>query len=88
MPDPEAALKFFRTYAESLRAGTPPGPQELEKSLRTLEQVAQDFQNAMEELRVADEELRQQNDEIVAARQLAEATEQRYQELFEFAPDG
>lgn len=43
---------------------------------------------ALEELHAAEEELRQQNEELVAARQMAETERQRYQELFEFAPDG
>ena len=43
---------------------------------------------ALEELQVAEEELRQQNSELADARALVEAERQRYQELFEFAPDG
>jgi PAS domain S-box-containing protein len=43
---------------------------------------------SLEELHVAGEELRQQNEELAAARQLLETERQRYQELFEFAPDG
>lgn len=43
---------------------------------------------ALEELYVAEEELRHQNEQLMAARQAAEAERQRYQELFEFAPDG
>ena len=42
----------------------------------------------LEELHVAAEELRHQNDELAAARQAVEAERQRYQDLFEFAPDG
>jgi len=41
-----------------------------------------------EELRAQNEELAQQNQDLVAARQIMEAERQRYQELFEFAPDG
>jgi PAS domain S-box-containing protein len=51
-------------------------------------EVLEELQTALEELWVAEEELRQQNDELVAARQAAELERQRYQELFEFAPDG
>ena len=43
---------------------------------------------ALEELQVAEEELRQQNEELLAARQMAEMERQRYQDLFDFAPDG
>lgn len=43
---------------------------------------------ALEELHVAYEELRQQNEELLATRRMVEAARQRYQELFNFAPDG
>ena len=43
---------------------------------------------AMEELQVAEEQLLQQNEELVATRYAVEAERQRYQDLFEFAPDG
>jgi len=48
----------------------------------------EELQAALEELRVADEEIRQQNEELILTRAAAEAERQRYQELFEFAPDG
>ena len=41
-----------------------------------------------EELQVALEELQQQNEELRLAQIAAEAQRQRYQELFEFAPNG
>jgi PAS domain S-box-containing protein len=47
----------------------------------------QELQITFEELQVADEELRQQNEELIVARQMAEVERQRYQELFDFAPD-
>ena len=47
-----------------------------------------EISTALEELQVAEEELRQQNSELADARALVEAERQRYQELFEFAPDG
>ncbi|MGG6242227.1 PAS domain-containing sensor histidine kinase [Nodosilinea sp. AN01ver1] len=43
---------------------------------------------AVEELHVAEEELLTQNDQLIAARHVAENERQRYQHLFEFAPDG
>lgn len=46
------------------------------------------LQVALEELYVAEQELCQQNEELIAARLVAEAERKRYQELFEFAPDG
>ena len=52
-----------------------------------LSEVFQDLQITLEELQVADEELRLQNEELAMARQIAEVERQRYQELFDFAPD-
>ncbi|HEY9658590.1 MAG TPA: ATP-binding protein [Allocoleopsis sp.] len=43
---------------------------------------------ALEELHIAEEELRQQNETLIEARYQEELERQRYQELFEFAPDG
>lgn len=51
--------------------------------LLTYEQLS----TALEELQVAEEELRQQNEELQITRSLIEQERQRYQELFEFAPD-
>uniref|UniRef100_B8HMX7 Circadian input-output histidine kinase CikA n=1 Tax=Cyanothece sp. (strain PCC 7425 / ATCC 29141) TaxID=395961 RepID=B8HMX7_CYAP4 len=48
----------------------------------------EELREALEELCVAEEELKQQNEELMAARQSVEQERQRYQELFEFAPDG
>ncbi len=42
----------------------------------------------LHELQVAAEELHSQNEELLSARQDVEAERRRYQELFEFAPDG
>jgi PAS domain S-box-containing protein len=42
----------------------------------------------VEELQVAAQELRQQNEELAKSRMALEAERDRYQELFEFAPDG
>ncbi|MEH1934917.1 MAG: PAS domain S-box protein [Nostoc sp.] len=50
-------------------------------------QVNQELQQALEELQVVEEELRQQNEELAVARELVELERQRYQDLFEFAPD-
>ena len=52
-----------------------------------LEATLEDLATAVEELRVADEELRQQNAELSNAYGALERERQRYQELFEFAPD-
>ncbi|RCJ15305.1 histidine kinase [Nostoc sp. ATCC 43529] len=51
-------------------------------------QVNQQLELALEEFRTAQEELRQQNEELLAARELVELERRRYQDLFDFAPDG
>jgi PAS domain S-box-containing protein len=48
----------------------------------------EDLETAFKELQVAEEELRVQNEELAAARDAIESERRRYQELFEFAPDG
>ncbi|MDD3825207.1 MAG: PAS domain S-box protein [Anaerolineae bacterium] len=47
-----------------------------------------DIELAFEELQLAEEELRVQNDELLQTQQAVNAERQRYQELFDFAPDG
>ncbi len=59
-------------------------PQQVELLADSLEEL----RIALEELHVAEEELRQQNEELAAAREVVERERQRYQDLFEFAPDG
>ena len=49
--------------------------------------VCEQLKTTLEELQAADEELLQQNKELAATRQTVETERQRYQELFEFAPD-
>ncbi|WP_318780346.1 PAS domain S-box protein [Atlanticothrix silvestris] len=51
-------------------------------------QVNQELQQTLEELQVAEEKLRQQNEELASTRETLELECQRYQDLFEFAPDG
>jgi PAS domain S-box-containing protein len=64
------------------RAGTP-SDQDAE-GLKAREVLT----TALAELHVAYEELRHQNDEMLATRCMVEAARQRYQELFDFGPDG
>lgn len=67
-----------------------------EKALRELKEELEnrvrartaELSQAYEELQVTEEEIRQQNEELRRARQTLEAERLRYQELFEFAPDG
>ena len=53
-----------------------------------LEEAFEELHITLEELWVAQEELYQQNSELAVARELVEAERQRYQDLFEEAPDG
>ncbi|MFB2976085.1 PAS domain S-box protein [Microseira sp. BLCC-F43] len=53
-----------------------------------LQQTQEELQTMLEELQVAEEELRQQNEELLRSKQAIELERQRYQDLFEFAPDG
>ena len=48
----------------------------------------EELHNALEEMALAQEELRQQNETLGFTRAAVEAERQRYQDLFEFAPDG
>jgi PAS domain S-box-containing protein len=48
----------------------------------------QEFQTTVEELRVAEEELRRQNALLMNANEAAVGEHRRYQELYDFAPDG
>ncbi len=73
-----------RTRAERLqtRAASQAAPQAL------LPETLEELQAALEELQVAEEELRQQNEELFGAHLLLEAERQRYQDLFQSAPEG
>ena len=52
------------------------------------DEAREQLATALEELHVATEELRQQNEELLASRQAIEAERQRYQDLFDSAPEG
>jgi PAS domain S-box-containing protein len=51
-------------------------------------EALEDLGTVLKELHVADEELREQNEALAQTRLEAEAAWQRYQELFDLAPDG
>jgi PAS domain S-box-containing protein len=53
-----------------------------------VDEALEELSSSLEELQVADEELRQQNEELQEARAATEEQRRRYQDLFEFAPDG
>ena len=52
------------------------------------EQAIEDLQVTLEELKVAEEELRAQNEQLAVAMEATQSERARYEELFEFAPDG
>ncbi|HEY9670788.1 MAG TPA: PAS domain S-box protein [Waterburya sp.] len=70
--------------SSSLRLASLPEQEYLE----TIAAAFEELSVTVEELRVANEELHQQNEHLSAAQQTVELQRQRYQELFEFAPDG
>ena len=74
-----------RARAEGLhrRAEAP-----IEKRPGLLPDALGELTAAVEELRVAEEEMRAQNEELLMAHGRIEAERHRYQDLFEFAPDG
>jgi PAS domain S-box-containing protein len=74
---PKLPGKMWRQLEES-----PGQPQELLKE--TLEELS----DSLEELQVAVEEIHQQSEELAQRRNAVELERQRYQELFESAPDG
>jgi PAS domain S-box-containing protein len=51
-------------------------------------QALAELETALEELHVAEEEMRVQNEQLAIASLQLQAERQRYQDLFEFAPDG
>ena len=73
---------------DSASAATSGASQLPEQQQQLLMEASQELQIAMEELHVAQSELLQQNQELLAIREAVEAERLRYQELFEFAPDG
>jgi len=73
--------RFITTLRERVAA-------EPVQAAEMLPEILADLQVALEELHVAEEEQHQQNEALAAVRLTAEAERQRYQELFDFAPDG
>ena len=59
-----------------------------EKQVDDNVEINQQLHESLEELHIAEEELRQQNEQLIYSRQITEAERQRYQTLFEFAPNG
>jgi len=76
----EAARQQLEALAQSAKDSADPRALVVE----TLEELS----TALEELHVAAEQMRQQSEELAATRQSIEEQRQRYQALFELAPDG
>jgi len=83
--DSVSEIESARTRAEELRSAA--GESRLRDDVLLMDAIEQ-LQTTVEELRVAQEELRQQNEELLASRSELEFQQQRYRDLFEFAPDG
>jgi PAS domain S-box-containing protein len=64
------------------RAGALPEPEPL------LDEALSDLSVSLEELQVAGEELNRLNEDLLISQQAQAADRRRYQELFEFSPDG
>jgi len=78
-------FETVKQRADELQRGFETGTVQVTEALPV---ALEELLAALEELQVADEELRQQNEELLATLQVVEAERQRFQELFEFAPDG
>ncbi len=80
---PQLAAVYQRAMALQQQANDLPEAQQA-----LLSAAFEELQTVLEELQTSEEELRGQNQELVNTRQAVEAERWRYQELFEFAPDG
>ena len=76
----ESACRRLITLEERQGASSDDAPGGIE--------ARQVLSTALQELHGAYEKLRHQNEELLAARRMVEAAHRRYQELFDFAPDG
>ena len=77
----EAVQRDLRMLLERAGGGAP-------DQRAQMAQVVEVLSASLEGLGAAREDLRQQDEALLNAHQGAEAGRQRYQELFEFAPDG
>lgn len=89
LQQPQAELKQGNQQIEAVHSQTQTNLRRwVEAESAEFIQVNQELQQALEELQVVEEELRQQNEELAVAREIAELERQRYQDLFELAPEG
>ncbi|BAZ33128.1 PAS/PAC sensor hybrid histidine kinase [Cylindrospermum sp. NIES-4074] len=82
--DIEQAITGAHRRLEDLLQRASQGEEELE----LLKEAIAELSISLEETQVLAEELHQQNEELLATRHQMEAERQRYQDLFNFAPDG
>jgi PAS domain S-box-containing protein len=78
-------IRVVRQHSQFLQNFVGKSPESQEDLLL---QAFEQLRTSLDELHVAEEELRQQNEQLVNIHQQVELERQRYQELFEFAPDG
>ncbi|MBD1942860.1 PAS domain S-box protein [Coleofasciculus sp. FACHB-712] len=78
-----AQQRLHELWQRTRESPSLPHPQET----LTMEAL-QELSTVLEELQVATEELQQRNEQLAIACETVKAERQRYQELFEFAPDG
>ena len=77
-------IEEVRQQTHSLQQRITEVPHREDLLMQTFEQL----NTSLEELHVAEEELVQQNEELFITQQKLQKQSQRYQELFDFAPDG
>lgn len=89
-PSPEGLVLFVTDVTErkQTQQALQAAHHELAQRTEALEQANESLQLTLEELQVAEEELRGHNEELAIAHELAEIERRRYQDLFNFAPDG
>jgi len=89
LQEPINELRHANQQIEEIRCRTYDYLKQLgEEQSAQVMQVNEELQETLEELKVVEEELRQQNEELSATREKVESERRRYQDLFEFAPDG
>lgn len=88
----KSTISYLEQKIEEARERFDKLNQEAEKSSKPLQEIQAEtiaeLSTALEELYVTAEELYQQQEELLATREEVEFERQRYQNLFEFAPDG
>ena len=80
---PQLKAVYQRAMVLQHRASNLPDSQQA-----LLSEALQELQTVLEELQTSEEELHYHNEALISTRQAVDAERQRYQELFEFAPDG